>query len=142
MRGALGTAFSLVRERKPGLIGATAYWGFDIATLWACFHAFGSPPPVAVIVMAYFLGALANVLPLPGGLGGVEAGMVGAFIAFGTPTSLALLAVLAYRLISFWLPTVPGAAAYLQLRRTVGTWRAEMAEQTRSAYAPITKTLR
>jgi uncharacterized protein (TIRG00374 family) len=121
----LSTAFSLVRERKPWLIGAIGYWGFDIATLWACFHAFGTPPAVAVIVMAYFLGALANVLPLPGGLGGVEAGMVGAFIAFGTHTSLALLAVLSYRLISFWLPTVPGAVAYLQLRRTVGVWRDE-----------------
>ncbi len=122
---ALGIAFSLIRERKPGLIGAIAYWGFDIATLWACFHAFGQPPPVAVIVVAYFVGALANALPLPGGLGGVEGGTIGAFLAFGTPASLAILAVLSYRLISFWLPTVPGGAAYLQLRRTVGKWRVE-----------------
>ncbi|MGZ4287886.1 MAG: lysylphosphatidylglycerol synthase transmembrane domain-containing protein [Solirubrobacteraceae bacterium] len=122
---ALGIAFALVRERKPWLIGALAYWAFDIATLWACFHAFGSPPAVAVIVMAYFVGALANALPLPGGLGGVEAGLIGVFLAFGTPASLAILAVLAYRLISFWLPTVPGAAAYFQLRRTVGVWRDE-----------------
>jgi uncharacterized protein (TIRG00374 family) len=122
---ALGIAFSLIRERKPGLIGAVAYWGFDIATLWTCFHAFGSPPPVGVIVIAYFVGALANTLPLPGGLGGVEGGMIGAFLALGTPSSLAILAVLSYRLISFWLPTVPGAAAYLQLRRTVGHWRDE-----------------
>jgi uncharacterized membrane protein YbhN (UPF0104 family) len=122
---ALGIAFSLIRERRPGLIGAVAYWGFDIATLWACFHAFGSPPALAVIVMAYFVGALANTLPLPGGLGGVEAGMVGAFLAFGTHASLAILAVLSYRLISFWLPTVPGAAAYVQLRRTVSVWRQE-----------------
>ena len=127
---ALGIAFSLIRERKPGLIGAIAYWGFDIATLWACFHAFGTPPPVAVIVMAYFVGALANALPLPGGIGGVEGGMIGAFLAFGTSSSLAILAVLSYRLISFWLPTVPGAAAYLQLRRTVGRWR----DETRSAH--------
>ncbi len=132
---ALGIAFSLIRERKPGLIGAIAYWGFDIATLWACFHAFGSPPTVAVIVMAYFLGALANALPLPGGLGGVEAGMIGAFLAFGTHASLAILAVLSYRLISFWLPTVPGAAAYLQLRRTVSVWRHET-EQRRPATSP------
>ena len=120
---ALGIAFSLIRERKPGLIGAIAYWGFDIATLWTCFHAFGAPPPVAVIVMAYVVGVLANALPLPGGLGGVEGGMIGAFLALGTPSSLAILAVLSYRLISFWLPTLPGAAAYLQLRRTVGHWR-------------------
>jgi uncharacterized membrane protein YbhN (UPF0104 family) len=122
---ALGIAFSLIKEHKPWLIGAIAYWGFDIATLWTCFHAFGSPPTVAVIVMAYFVGALANALPLPGGLGGVEAGMIGAFLAFGTHASLAILAVLSYRLISFWLPTIPGAAAYLQLRRTVGLWRDE-----------------
>ena len=120
---ALGIAFALLRERKPWLVGAIAYWGFDIATLWTCFHAFGSPPTAAVIVMAYFVGALANALPLPGGLGGVEAGLIGAFLAFGTRPSLAILAVLSYRLISFWLPTVPGAAAYLQLRRTVGRWR-------------------
>ncbi|MDQ6834683.1 MAG: flippase-like domain-containing protein [Actinomycetota bacterium] len=120
---ALGVAFALIRERKPGLIGAIAYWGFDIATLWACFHAFGSPPTVAVLVIAYFVGTLANALPLPGGLGGVEAGMIGAFLAFGTHGSLAILAVLSYRLISFWLPTAPGTVAYLQLRRTVGVWR-------------------
>jgi putative heme transporter len=120
---ALGIAFSLIKRRKPWLIGAIAYWSFDIPTLWTCFHAFGSPPTVAVIVMAYFVGTLANALPLPGGLGGVEAGMVGAFLAFGTHASLAILAVLSYRLISFWLPTLPGAAAYLQLRRTVSVWR-------------------
>jgi uncharacterized membrane protein YbhN (UPF0104 family) len=122
---ALGITFSLIKERKPWLIGAVAYWGFDIATLWACFHAFGSPPPGAVIVMAYFLGALANALPLPGGLGGVEAGTIGVFLAFDTHASLAILAVLSYRLISFWLPTIPGAVAYLQLRRTVAAWREE-----------------
>jgi uncharacterized membrane protein YbhN (UPF0104 family) len=134
---ALGIAFALIKERKPWLIGAIAYWAFDIATLWACFHAFGSPPTAAVIVMAYFVGALANALPLPGGLGGVEAGMVGALLAFGTHASLAILAVLSYRLISFWLPTIPGAAAYLQLRHTVGVWqqRDETAQATTSPAA-------
>jgi uncharacterized membrane protein YbhN (UPF0104 family) len=131
VRDALGIAFSLIRQRKPGLFGAIAYWGFDIATLWTCFHAFGQPPPVAVIVVAYLVGALANALPLPGGLGGVEGGTIGALLAFGTPASLAILAVLAYRLISFWLPTIPGAAAYLQLRRTVAQWRVENEEAGR-----------
>ena len=122
---ALGITFALIKQRKLGLLGAIAYWGFDIAVLWACFHAFGQPPPVAVIVIAYFVGALANALPLPGGLGGVEGGMIGAFLALGTPSSLVILAVLSYRLVSFWLPTVPGAAAYIQLRRTVGHWKDE-----------------
>jgi uncharacterized membrane protein YbhN (UPF0104 family) len=121
------TAIELVRERDPGLLGAPAWWGFDICVLWACFHAFGSAPPFTVILMAYFLGMVGNLLPLPGGLGGVEGGMIGAFAAFGVNLDQAVLAVLAYRAISFWLPTVPGAIAYFQLRRTVARWRSEQA---------------
>ncbi|HEY5044316.1 MAG TPA: lysylphosphatidylglycerol synthase transmembrane domain-containing protein [Solirubrobacteraceae bacterium] len=117
------TAIDLIRSRDPGLLGAPAWWGFDICVLWACFHAFGSPPPFTVILMAYFVGMLGNLLPLPGGLGGVEGGMIGAFAAFGVDFNLALLAVLSYRAISFWLPTLPGAIAYFQLRRTVARWR-------------------
>ncbi len=119
------TALALVRERRPGLLGAVGWWGFDIATLWACFQAFGSHPPVAVIVMAYFVGWIANTLPLPGGIGGVEGGLIGAFTAFGVSVQSAVVAVLAYRAFSFWLPTLPGGVAYLQLRRTVNRWQAE-----------------
>ena len=119
------TAIDLVRSRNGGLLGALAWWGFDISVLWAMFHAFGTPPPFTVIWMAYFVGMLGNLLPLPGGLGGVEGGMIGAFAAFGVDFNLALLAVLSYRGISFWLPTFPGAVAYFQLRRTVARWRDE-----------------
>lgn len=73
--------------------------------------------------MGYFIGQLANVIPLPGGIGGVEGGMIGSFIAFGVNGSASVVAVLAYRAISFWLPIIPGAAAYLQLRRMVANWR-------------------
>jgi uncharacterized membrane protein YbhN (UPF0104 family) len=121
------SAIELLRTRQPGLLGAPAWWGFDVAVLWSCFHAFGAAPPFTVILMAYFVGMLGNLLPLPGGLGGVEGGMIGAFAAFGVEFNLAVLAVLTYRGIAFWLPTVPGALAYLQLRRTVARWRAEEA---------------
>jgi uncharacterized protein (TIRG00374 family) len=114
-----------VRERDPALLGAIAYWGFNIAVLWACFHAFGNPPPLAAIIMGYFVGFLGNLLPLPGGIGGVDGGMIGAFAAFGVPLSLVVPAVLAYRVFTFWLPTIPGAIAYFQLRRTVSRWRDE-----------------
>jgi uncharacterized membrane protein YbhN (UPF0104 family) len=130
------TAIGLVRRRDPGLLGAPAWWGFDICVLWAMFHAFGSPPPFTVIWMAYFVGMLGNLLPLPGGLGGVEGGMLGAFAAFGVDVNLSLLAVLSYRGISFWLPTLPGGVAYFQLRRTVARWREEEEEgQERPAVA-------
>jgi len=122
--GVRGALF-LARRGEPGLIGAFAWWGFDIAVLWASFHAFGVAPPVAVIVMGYFVGTLANTLPLPGGVGGVDGGMIGAFLAFGVDPATAVLAVLSYRAIAFWLPTLPGLVAYFQLRRTMGGWKAE-----------------
>jgi uncharacterized membrane protein YbhN (UPF0104 family) len=119
------TAIDLIRARDVGLLGALAWWGFDISVLWAMFHAFGSAPPFTVIWMAYFVGMIGNLLPLPGGVGGVEGGMIGAFAAFGVDLQLSVAAVLAYRGISFWLPTLPGGVAYFQLRRTVARWRDE-----------------
>jgi uncharacterized protein (TIRG00374 family) len=104
-------------------LAAVAYWAFDLGALWASFHAFGAPPPGAVLVVGYFVGTLANTLPLPGGLGGVEGGMVGAFVGFGVHGSVAVLAVLAYRTITYWIPTLPGVLAYVRLRGTVAGWR-------------------
>jgi uncharacterized protein (TIRG00374 family) len=119
-----------VRERDPALLGSIAYWAFNIAVLWASFHAFGDPPPLAVIIQGYFVGFLGNLLPLPGGIGGVDGGMIGAFAAFGVPLPLVVPAVLAYRVFTFWLPTVPGAVAYFQLRRTVARWREDRAARS------------
>ena len=118
------TAAALIRERRPGLLGAVAYWGFDVAALGFSFLAFGSHPQIAVLVLGYFLGTLGSLLPLPGGIGGVEGAMIGAFVAFGIHADQAVVAVLAYRAISFWLPTLPGIAGYLALRRTVRAWGA------------------
>ena len=126
------TAIGLVRSRDPYLLGAIGWWGFDIAVLWACFHAFGAAPPHAVIVMSYFIGMLGNALPLPGGIGGVDGGLIGAFTAFGVPVDVTIVSVLAYRAIAFWLPTLPGAVAYLQLRRTVNRWRRTEAPGTQA----------
>jgi uncharacterized protein (TIRG00374 family) len=123
------TAIGLVRDRRIGLLGAVAYWGFDIAVLGLSFKAFNADLPVAVLVMGYFLGTLGSLLPLPGGIGGVEGGMIGAFAAFGVPGAQAVIGVLAYRAISFWLPTLPGIGGYLALRSTVRGWRAPVPEQ-------------
>jgi len=117
------TAVMLVRQRHGGLLGAAGYWAFDIAVLGVSFKAFGTTMPVAVLIMGYFLGTLGSLLPLPGGIGGVEGGMIGAFAAFNIPADRAVIAVLAYRAISFWLPTLPGVAGYVRLRSTVRGWR-------------------
>lgn len=123
------TTMEILRDPRPGLLGAIVYWMFDISTLWVAFRAFGATPQLAVVVLAYFVGQLANALPLPGGIGGVEGGMIGSFIAFGVNGSVATLAVLSYRLISFWLPVVPGSVAYLRLRAAVAEWTAKRNEQ-------------
>lgn len=111
------------RSRLFAPVGAVAYWGFDLSVLYAGFRAFGGHPTVAVVVMVYFLGTLGSLLPLPGGIGGVEGGMIGVAIGFGLSPARAILAVIVYRLISFWLPTVPGVVGYFGLRRTVQGWR-------------------
>jgi hypothetical protein len=115
----------LALSGNPALLGALMWWGLDIAVLWAAFEAFGQAPPWGVLVVAYFVGTLANLLPLPGGIGGVDGGMIGALVAFGTNPGLALVAVLAYRVIAFWLPIAPGALAYVQLRKRVAGWAEE-----------------
>jgi uncharacterized protein (TIRG00374 family) len=125
-----------VRSGDPALAGSIAYWGFNIAVLWASFHAFGEAPPWAVIVMGYFVGMLANLLPLPGGVGGVDGGMIGAFVAFGGESKDSIVvAVLTYRLFAFYLPTIPGAVAYFQLRRTVARWSEERRARKTAAVA-------
>ena len=118
-------ALAHLRDRDPAVLGALAFWAFQIAVLWAAFRAFGASPPVAILVMGFFVGMFGNLLPMPGGIGGVDGGMIGAFAAFGVDVSLAVVAVLVYRGFIFWLPTIPGAIAYFQLRRTVERWRTQ-----------------
>src|SRR3954466_7100916 len=116
-------AVRMARRLDSGLLGALLWWAGDVAVLWACFQAFGEPPALAVVVMAYFIGMLANLLPLPGGIGGVDGGMVGALVAFGADPGPAVVAGLAYRGFACWLPIIPGAAAWITLRRTVAGWQ-------------------
>jgi uncharacterized protein (TIRG00374 family) len=118
-------ALEHLRSRDPALLGAVMFWAFQIAVLWAAFHAFGDAPPLAVLVQAFFIGMLGNLLPMPGGVGGVEGGMIGAFAAFDVNSGLAVVAVLVYRAFTFWLPLIPGVITYFKLRRTVEEWRNE-----------------
>lgn len=123
MRGGVRFALRKVIHPDWAMLGAITWWAFNVAVLWASFRAFGSAPPIAVLVQAFFVGMLANLLPIPGGIGGVDGGMIGALAAFGVDAGVAVLAVLSYRLFAFWLPTVPGVIAYFQLRRRVQRWR-------------------
>jgi uncharacterized membrane protein YbhN (UPF0104 family) len=133
---ALGTgvrdALALVRSGDPRLLGALAWWGFDAAVLWAMLHALGTPPPLAVVVLSYFVGQVANTVPVPGAVSG---GMVGVLLAFGVDPAIALACVLAYRSVAIWLPASVGIAALGGLRRTTARWSAEDAPAEAAADA-------
>ena len=113
-------AVALLREGNAVLIGGIlAYLIFDITILWATFRAFGSAPPVAILTIAYLIGELGGLIPVPGGIGGVDAGLVGTFVLYNVPITAAASAVLAYRAIALWVPAVVGSAAFVSLRRTL-----------------------
>jgi uncharacterized membrane protein YbhN (UPF0104 family) len=109
MSDGVSDARALIVAHDWKLIGAVAYYAFDNAVLWAAFHAFGHPPAIGVIVMGYLVGSLAGALPLPGGLGAVDGGLIGALVLYGSPAPSAAAAVLLYRGLSLALPVVLGA---------------------------------
>lgn len=110
-------SISIVRNRNGRVIaGAIGYWAFDNAVLWATFHAFGFSPPITVILMGYLIGQLGGLLPIPGGIGGIDGGLIGTLIVYGVPVAGTAAAVLAYRVILFWLPLIAGSIAFVSLR--------------------------
>jgi uncharacterized membrane protein YbhN (UPF0104 family) len=121
-------AVALLREGNAWLIGGIlAYLVFDVMILWATFRAFGAAPPLAILGMAYLIGELGGLIPVPGGIGGVDAGLVGTFVLYNVPSTAAASAVLAYRAIALWVPAILGSAAFVSLRRTLRRESAEIA---------------
>lgn len=106
-----------LRQANPLLlIGLAGYLVFDQLAFWASFRAVGASPELGLIWMAYLIGQLGNWIPIPGGIGGVELGLVGSLLLYGFPAVLAAAAVLLYRVIELWIPAVLGIAAFVQLR--------------------------
>ena len=102
--------------RDPRAVsGSLGFWAGDCAVLWASFHAVGSVPPVGVIVVGYLLGQLGNVLPLPGGVGGVEPVMLGVLTASGVGASVGAAAIVCYRAIALGVQAALGATALVAL---------------------------
>jgi uncharacterized membrane protein YbhN (UPF0104 family) len=108
----------LLRRPDPLLIGgAIGYWLFDNLVLLATFKAFGESPALIVVLMAYLVGQLGGALPIPGGLGGIDGGLIGTLILYGVAAAPATAAVLLYRVILFWVPLLMGIPAFVSLRR-------------------------
>ncbi|WP_187368904.1 lysylphosphatidylglycerol synthase transmembrane domain-containing protein [Baekduia soli] len=115
----VGEAREEVRHPGWGLLGAVGYLWFDIAMLWVSFRAFGHPPPVGALTLAFLIGYLGNILPVPGGIGALDAGLTGAMILYGADPATAAAAVLVYHAVVLWIPTLLGTLAFLRLRPTI-----------------------
>jgi uncharacterized membrane protein YbhN (UPF0104 family) len=111
---------SLLRSSRSALGGAIGYMGFDAASLAAAFAAFGSLPSLAPFLLAYVVGQLGGLIPLPGGIGGTDGGLIGALVLYGSPLDQAAAAVLVYRAFQLGIPSVLGVVAFVQLRRRLG----------------------
>jgi uncharacterized membrane protein YbhN (UPF0104 family) len=101
------------------LAGSFGYWFFDNAVLWATFHAFGMSPPLTVVLMGYLIGQLGGLIPIPGGVGGIDLGLIGVLVAYGTSAAGTAAAVFGYHVILFWLNLIVGAIAFTMLRRNM-----------------------
>jgi uncharacterized membrane protein YbhN (UPF0104 family) len=113
-------SLELLRRPSPSMLaGLISYLAFDIGVLWATFRAFGGSPGIPILCIAYLIGELGGVIPVPGGIGGVDLGLVGTLALYHVPVGLATAAVLAYRAIAIVVPAVLGAAAFTLLRRSL-----------------------
>src|SRR6201999_379740 len=106
-----GVAGAVEELRSPlSLLGSAGYMLFDIAVLALCFPAFGLPlPPLVALMLAYIIGQLGGLVPLPGGAGGLDLGLIGALVLYGSGAPAATPAAVA--------PPAAGLPALPSLRR-------------------------
>ena len=102
---------------RRAIFWATANWLLDMASLWVLVWAFGFRVGLDGLVVSYGLAYVLAALPLtPGGLGVVEAVLTSTLVGFGSPRGVAILGVISYRLLNFWLPIPLGGLASVSLR--------------------------
>jgi uncharacterized protein (TIRG00374 family) len=116
----------LGRQWWEALLLAAGRWVLDYLTLISVLYALGATPRPSLVLLAFCAAQLLGTMPLtPGGLGFVEAGLTGTLALAGVGAGAAVVATLAYRLVSFWLPIPAGAVAAVIHRRHYGTEEVE-----------------
>ncbi len=120
VRSTAARLVELARDRAmltQAVVWATLNWLLDAASLWVFVLAYGHRLDLDGLIVAFGLANVLAALPLtPGGLGIVEGVLVPTIVGFGTPRGIALLGVVSYRLVNFWLPIPVAALTYLSLR--------------------------
>ena len=124
----------LGRQWWEALLLAAGRWVLDYLTLIAALYALGAEPRASLVLLAFCAAQLLGTLPLtPGGLGFVEAGLTGTLALAGVGAGAAVVATLAYRLVSFWLPIPAGAVAAVIHRHRYGAEEVEPPPQPEPA---------
>lgn len=98
------------------MLGAAGFLCLDMAALWASCRATGHPLGVLALALAYFIGYLATMIPMPAGLGVLDSGLAGALVLYGFSPAASVGAVLVYHAISVWVPGFGGFVAWLPTR--------------------------
>jgi uncharacterized membrane protein YbhN (UPF0104 family) len=106
-------------QRNWRVLGSLSYLLFDVAVLWACLKAAGTNPPLLALLLGYQIGYLSNLIPVPGGVGVLEGGLLGALLLYGLPAAPTAAAVVMYHAIALWVPTLGGTLGFVRLRKTV-----------------------
>ncbi len=125
------TEAAAFQQRNWRVLGSITYLLFDIGVLWACLRAVGSTPPLLALIVGYQVGYLANLIPVPGGIGVLEGGLLGALLLYGLPAAPTAAAVVLYHAIALWVPTLGGTAGFVQLRKTVAARSAQVTTSAR-----------
>ena len=123
LAGGIRDAISLLGSGRPSVtLGADRLHGPRRASALALAFAAlgGGAPAFGAFVLAYAVGQLGGLVPLPGGVGGTDGGLILAFGLLGTPVAIATAAVIAYRVFQLGVPAILGLAAFAQLRRRLG----------------------
>ncbi len=146
LRTVLETSVESIRDTrdlllKPNwrILGAIAFLWCDIAALAACFAATGHTPGLATLVLAYQIGYVSNLLPIPGNVGVLDGSLVGMFVLYGVSATTATAATVVYHAIALWIPATWGTITYIILRRTKNTplqLRPTLAERRASRHPP------
>ncbi|HKO27191.1 MAG TPA: lysylphosphatidylglycerol synthase domain-containing protein, partial [Solirubrobacteraceae bacterium] len=98
------------------MLGAAGFLCLDMAALWAACRATGHPLGGLALAVAYFIGYLATMIPVPAGLGVLDSGLAGALVLYGFSPAASIGAVLVYHAISVWVPGLGGLVAWLPTR--------------------------
>jgi len=98
------------------LLGTAGFLCLDMAALWAACAATGHPIGALALAIAYCIGYLTTTVPIPGGLGVLDAGLAASLVLYGLPPSASVGAVIVYHSIAIWVPSVGGLLAWLPTR--------------------------